>query len=128
MSTSRTRARPLAGSIISANGIGTKCPACMEIITPLPPGQQVLGGAVAEIARVLHVVRNRIGAAQLVADVLGHDGRLDAELPQPLRHLGLQDLADVDLVDADVAVGVALDVVELRQVFRARCRGRALRR
>ena len=43
--------------------------------------QQVLGGAVAEVARVLHVERDRVGAAQLVADVLGHDRRLDAELP-----------------------------------------------
>ena len=42
-------------------------------------GEQVLRGAVAEVARVLHVERNRIGAAQLVADVLRGDRRLDAE-------------------------------------------------
>jgi hypothetical protein len=46
----------------------------------LPPDEQVLGRAVAEVARVLHVERDRVGAAQLVADVLGHDRRLDAEL------------------------------------------------
>ena len=76
--------------------------------------EQVLRRAVAEVARVLHVERDRVGAAQLVADVLGDDRGLDAELLQPLRDLRLQDLADVDLGDADVAVRVALDVLELR--------------
>ena len=41
-------------------------------------GHQVLRRAVAQVARVFHVERNRIGAAQLVADVLGGDRRLDA--------------------------------------------------
>jgi len=37
-------------------------------------GQQVLRRAIAKVARVLHVERNRIGAAQLVADVLRGGG------------------------------------------------------
>ena len=37
-------------------------------------------------------------------------------------HLRLQDLADVDLGDADVAVRVALDVLQLREIARRRCR------
>ena len=116
------------GRAARANGIGTKCPPCIEIIAALPPDEQVLGRAVAEVARVLHVEGDRVGAAQLVADVLGHDRGLDAELLEPRLHLRLQDLADVDLGDAHVAVGVALDVVELRQVLGGRCRGRGPRR
>ena len=37
---------------------------------------------------------------------------------QPLADLGLQDLADVDLGDADVAVRVALDVLERCEILR----------
>ena len=42
MSTSRTRVRPVAGSISVSNGMGTKWPACIEIITPLPPESRYL--------------------------------------------------------------------------------------
>ena len=42
MSTMRTRVRPVAGSIISANGIGTKCPPCIETIAALPPASRYL--------------------------------------------------------------------------------------
>ena len=72
-------------------------------------------GAVAEVARVLHVEGDRVGAAQLVADVLGDDRGLDVELGEALRHRGLQDVAEVDLGDADVTVRVALDAGELRR-------------
>jgi len=34
-----------------------------------PAVEQILGGAIPEIAGVLHVIRDRIGAAQLVPDV-----------------------------------------------------------
>ncbi len=47
MSTSRTRVRPVAGSSISLNGIGTKCPPCIEIIAGVAAGEQVLRRAVA---------------------------------------------------------------------------------
>ena len=58
---------------------------------------------VPEVAGVLHVERNRIGAPQLVADVLRRNRRLDPELLEAALDLGLQDLADVDFGDADVA-------------------------
>ena len=84
----------------------------------VPAGDQVLRRAVAEVARVLHVVRDRVGAAQLVADVLRDDRRLDPELTEPLLDGRLQDLADVDLGDADVPVLVALDLLESRELLR----------
>ena len=42
---------------------------------PAAAGEHVLRGAIAEVPRVLHVHRDRIGAAQLVADVLRGDRR-----------------------------------------------------
>ena len=91
-------------------------------------GEQELRRAVAEIARVLHVERDRVRAAQLVADVLGDERRLDAEALQPLVDLRLEDLADVHLGDPHVAVRVALHLVELRPDPPGRCRARAPRR
>src|SRR5881394_794980 len=58
--------------------------------------EQILRRAVAEVAGVLHVHRDRIGAAQLVADVLGRDSRLDAEGLEPLDDLGLENLSQID--------------------------------
>ena len=87
------------GSSICANGIGTKWPPCIETIARVAAVEQVLRRAVAEVARVLHVVRDRIGAAQLVADVLGDDRRLAAELLAAAPAPRLEDLADVDLGD-----------------------------
>src|SRR5215472_5435472 len=58
--------------------------------------QQVFGRAVSEIAGVLHVVWDRIGASQLVSDVLGHDRRLESERSEPACYLRLENLADVD--------------------------------
>ena len=78
--------------------------------------QQVLRGAVAQIARVLHVERDRIGAPQLIADILRGDRRLDAEVAQPLLHLGLENLAEVDLGEPEVAVGVALHLGESLEI------------
>ena len=81
-------------------------------------GKQILRRAVAEIPRVLHVGRNRVGASQLVPDVLGCDRRLDRKLLEALLHLRLEYFADVHLGNPDVAVRVALDFVEVRQVAR----------
>ena len=75
-------------------------------------GQQILRGAIAKVARVLHVKRNRIGAAQLVADVLRHGGHLDPERSQACRDLRLEDLADIHFGDAEVAVSVVFDLVK----------------
>src|SRR5262249_24972928 len=82
----------------------------------VPAREQVLGRAVAEVARVLHVEGNRVGAAQLVADVLGRERVLDPELLEARLDLGLEDVADVHLGDADMAVGIALHVLELGEV------------
>jgi hypothetical protein len=40
----------------------------------------------------------------LVADVLGHDRGLDPERCESRLHLALEDLTDVDLGEADIAV------------------------
>ncbi len=75
--------------------------------------EQVLRRAVAEVARVLHVDGDRIRAAQFVAHVLRDDRRLQVELVESLLHPLLEDVADVDLGDAQVAVGIVFDVGEL---------------
>src|SRR5690606_14304954 len=72
--------------------------------------EQVLGGAVAQVARVLHVEGDRIGAAQLVTDVFVHDGGLDTERGEALAHLLLHQLSEVDLRQANVVVLVPLDI------------------
>jgi hypothetical protein len=56
-------------------------------------------------------------AAELVADVLRRDRRFDAERAKAIRHLRLEDLAQVHLVDAEVPVRVVLDVADARKVF-----------
>ena len=88
--------------------------------------EEMLGRAVAEVARVLHVEGDRIRASQLVADVLGHDGGLDAQGLEPLAHVVLQHLADVHFLDAQVSVGVPLHVVELGKVLRVQLQDQAL--
>ncbi len=128
ISTIRTFVRPVWPSIISENGIGMKWPPCMEIIAAFPPASEVFRRAVAEVARVFHVERNRIGAAQLVADVLLRDRRLDPEPAQPLADLRLQHVAEVHFGQPDVAVGVAFHVLEIREIALARCRAPRLRR
>ena len=77
------------------------------------PQQDVLGRAVAEVARVLHVeaesdrrtaARSRCSWSTIVVLMSNSLSRL--------HDLRLQDLADVDLGDPQVAVGVTLDVLE----------------
>ena len=86
---------------------------------PDPPVEEVDHGGVAEIARVLGVERDRRRAAQLVADRLVDDRHLDAALLEPHLHLVLHLAAEVDLRDADVALRVAVDVLQLRDFARA---------
>src|SRR5690606_25174273 len=76
----------------------------------------VARGAIAEVARVLHVEGDRVRAAELVADVLGDDRRLELQRGELALDGALHDVAEVDLRDADVAVGVALDAVEAGDV------------
>src|SRR6185503_4936416 len=71
---------------------------------------QVSGRAITEVARVLHVEGDRVGAAQLVTDIFGHHRGLDPELAQPFLHAGLQHLAEIDFGYAQVVVRIALDV------------------
>ena len=73
MSTRRTRARPVAGSSSCGERHRHEVPGLHRHHRGVAALEQVLGRAVAEVARVLHVVGDRVGAAQLVADVLGDD-------------------------------------------------------
>ena len=73
------------GSSICENGTGDEVAALHRDHRRVAAREQELGRAVAEVARVLHVERDRVGAAQLVADVLGDDRRLDAQLPAAAR-------------------------------------------
>ena len=70
--------------------------------------EQVLGRAVAEVARVLHIVRDRDRRSAARSRCSWPRSCLDAELVETLLHLRLEDLADVDLGDPHVAVRVAL--------------------
>ena len=79
---------------------------------PRAAREDVLRRAVAEVPRVLEVEGDRVGAAELVADVLVRDGRLHAELLELLLDGRLQDLADVHVGDPEVPVGVALGLRE----------------
>jgi len=81
--------------------MGTNRPACSEIMAACRPPARTWR-TVAQVARVLHVHRDRIGAAQLVADVLRRDRRLEPELLEALSAPPLEDLADVHLGGSDV--------------------------
>ena len=123
------RAAGLADRSARANGIGTKWPPCIEIIARVAAREQVFRRAVAEVARVLHVERDRVGAAQLVADVLGDDRRLDAELLEPLRPPAALRISPM-LTSAMRRWPCASRSTscERGEVARARCRARRLRR
>jgi hypothetical protein len=78
---------------------------------------QVLGRAVAEVPRVFHVERNRVRAAQLVADVLGGDRGLDGVRTQPRHHLRFEDLAEIHFGDPQIPVVVAFHFGQPGQVL-----------
>ena len=100
-----------------SKGTGLKRPCCIETRALGPSLDDVLGGAVPEVARVLHVERDGVGAAHLVADVLRHDRRLDAQLREPPADARLADVAEADLVEAQVPVLVALGGRQLGDVL-----------
>ncbi len=84
----------------------------------IPAVQQVLGRAISQIARVLHIERDRIGAAKFVPHVFRHYGDLDPHLPEPFLNRHLQDLPQVDLGDPDMAMGVPFDVFQFLEILR----------
>ena len=94
---------PVAGSSRSSSAIGVTWPPESAISAPLPPSTQIAHRAVAERARVVDVERNRLGAAQFVADVLGVDGRVDADLVEPAAHGVAQHDAERNVGQAHVA-------------------------
>src|SRR5256885_570909 len=69
-----------------------------------PLGEQVLHGTIAEVARVLDVKWDRLGAAQLVAEVLVDVHGVDSEIrPVHLERVG-DHAAELDLAQTRVAV------------------------
>ena len=84
-----------------------------------PAVEQMDDRRIAEIARVLGIEGNRRRTAQLVADGLVDDRHLDAALLQADLHLVLDLAAEVDLGDADVALRVAVHVLQLGHLARA---------
>src|SRR5439155_9561643 len=74
--------------------------------------EQEAHGPVAEAAAVRDVVRARRRAAQLVAEILGGDRHVDAAALEARADAVLQHVADIELGQPYVAVGVALDVAE----------------
>src|SRR5262249_18888652 len=74
--------------------------------------EQKADGPVAEAAAVRDVVRSGRRAAELVAHVLGHDGHLDATALEACGHALLEDLAEIELGQPNVAVRVALHAAE----------------
>ena len=82
ISTRRMRVRPVSRSISGCKWNRHKMAALHRNHGRISAGQQVLGRAVAQVARVLHVVRNGIRASELVADVFRHERRFHAEFFQ----------------------------------------------
>src|SRR5262245_21577067 len=80
---------------------------------------QVRHRRVTEVARVLGVEWDRRRAAQLVSNRLVHDRDFNATLLQPHLHFVLDLASEVDFGHADVALGVAIDVLKLRHLARA---------
>ena len=79
---------------------------------------QEADGAVSEVAAVFGVERNRVGAAQLVPDVLVRERDLQAALAQPALDLGLHLSREIHFGEANVAVLVTLDVLQLGELGR----------
>src|SRR5436305_13288658 len=73
----------------------------------------MIEGGVAEVARVLRVVRNRRRAAQLVADGLVNDCDLDTATFESQLNLVLDLSTEINLRDAYVALRVAVNVLKL---------------
>ena len=73
---------------------------------------QVANRAVPERAGVVDVERNRLRAAQLVADVLREDRRVDPDLGKATADAVAQHAADWNVGDADVPECIALDALE----------------
>ena len=103
------RARPPEGRDLPFLNRHHRCVAAVE--------DQLRGGE-AEVPRVLHVEGNRVGAAQLVADLLVGDRSLDPEALEASLHLSLEDVAEVELSDPDVPVRVALHRLEVLELVR----------
>src|SRR5215469_12775577 len=80
--------------------------------------QQVLGCAIPEVARVLHVEWNGVGATKFVSYVLGADGSLDAKFLKARCDLCLEDLAYVHFGDAQMPVRIAFDLMERGKIVR----------
>ena len=107
---------PVVGSRRSSNG-NRHHPAALDADHGAAAARdQEADRAVAQVAAVLGVERDRVGAAQLVADVLVGDGDVEAALGQPALDLRLHLAREVDLGEADVAVIVALDVGQAGQL------------
>jgi hypothetical protein len=73
----RTRVRPVSIEHLRERD-GDEVTALERHHGRVAAGEEILLRTVAEVARVLHVERDRIRAAELVPDVLGHDEGLDA--------------------------------------------------
>ena len=74
---------------------------------------------VAKIARVLGVERDRRDAPQLVTDRLVHDRHFDSALLEPHLDFVLHLPTEVNFRDPDVALGVAVHVLQFRHFARA---------
>jgi hypothetical protein len=93
----------------SSKGTGTIAPPCR---------QQGAHRAGTEVAGVVEVEGARLRAAELVADVLLDEGRLDAEAGEVPEHGLLHHAAEGHLRQADVAVLVARRVLQPLEVAR----------
>src|SRR5579859_2642195 len=78
--------------------------------------QQVLGGAVAQIARVLHVKWDRISAAQLVANVFGHQRHGQPKSCQPIAQPVFDHVGQVYFGQPHMVVLVSLQLAKGLQV------------
>ena len=83
--------------------------------------EQELDGGITEVARVFGVERDRVGAAEFVAEVLVNEGHFDAEFFEALAQKLLHQAAEFDFAETQMAVLVADNLAETFELaFRQR--------
>ncbi len=79
--------------------------------------QQETHRPVAEFARIFGVKRNRRGAAQFIADVLGNHGHFDAQFFQFGLNVFFQHVAEINFSEPHMPEFIALGGRQILQIF-----------
>src|SRR5262249_54038243 len=80
--------------------------------------EQEADGRVAQFAAVMLIERNRVATAQFITDVLVGHNQLDLALTEAALELDLDLARQINFGEADVAVFIALHVLQIGQFVR----------